>query len=142
MPVKLFGFFSVNMTQRLSIRFGDGRRGTRVKVKFPWWGIFAGEPVSINSLESDIEDAIDKAGLNLKPTSEAGEVHDPGVTILEAVSGGEKANKPAVVGSAGKEITEKVSLNFAEIKARSFQLISSIMKTKHDTAKGIINNVR
>lgn len=39
-PARLFGIFRTELEQEATITFGDGERGSRVKVKFPWLRIF------------------------------------------------------------------------------------------------------
>lgn len=101
--VKLLGFIPVKTSQKATVTFGDGERGTnseelgRVKVVMPWWHVFGRKTVRPHDLKAAIEEEL---------------------------------------------AVENVTLNFAQVRARAFQTLSNIMKTKHDTAKSAINNIR
>ncbi len=54
--VKLLGVFPINLTQEISIQL-DGGVDTqpKVKVRFPWWHIFARKDTEVNALKEKLE---------------------------------------------------------------------------------------
>lgn len=123
--VHLFGFIPVETTQRATITFGDGVRGAdqdkfgRVKVKMPWWHVFGRKEVRPQDLKAAIEEELESKWE---------------VSEFDAVKGADTETE-------GRS-SESIAPYFAKIQAQAFQLLSNIMKTKHDTAKSAINNVR
>ena len=123
--IHLLGFISVKTTQRATITFGGSGADSapdkfgRVKVSLPWWHVFGRKEVRARDLRVAIEEELESKWK---------------VSEFDAVSGAdaEAADRPS----------ENIALYFTKVQAQAFQLLSNIMRTKHDTAKSSINNVR
>jgi hypothetical protein len=105
---KLLWFIPVSMRERATVRFGDGEHGripSEVKVKFPWWHIFAKKAVKANNLTKSIEEELAKTG------------EDAQLANIDLQ-------------------------NTFQKQAQVMQTLSNIMKTAHDTAMGIIRNLK
>lgn len=103
--LRLLGFWRTTMRAETTVTFGDGVQGDtdelgRIKVQFPWWHVFGRKtvrPADILSAYSEAANSYDNFG-RIVATREIdarnaiafeilgsilGNVHDPGITILE-----------------------------------------------------------
>ena len=91
------------------------------------------------------EHEIDELFLSLAAKEAGGELT---ATELEAVAGGIVAEETLTLNAVEPSTTDDFDLEYLALEQktqsdnRQFTLLSNIMKTKHDTAKNAINNVR
>jgi hypothetical protein len=105
-PAKLLGFIPVNYTTTVTVDTGEEiypDKYGRVKVKFPWWLIFARD--GSKDLKSELEQKLSSPG---------GDAQLANINMQNSV----------------------------QKQQELLQMMSNIMKAKHDTAKASINNIR
>jgi len=113
--VKLLGFISLLMTEDVDVE-GVETGEMKVKVKFPWWHVFAKKLVRAEELEGELQNEIEKIALSGQD--------------------GEGISSPESTGSSQGVRT------LLQQHVRVFTIISNMLKIKHDTVKNSINNIR
>ena len=139
LPAKLFGFIPVNYKVEVAIDKGDNENWDfgRVKVKLPWYSFLMRKGTSAKELEL----AVKQAG-----SEEQAKGNVEFEWKVEEGQKGAEADPKITAGSTG-EAEDKGHKNEIEILswsfgARTMQTISNVMKTKHDTVKNSIGNIR
>lgn len=119
---KLFWFIPVTYMSRVVVRFTPSDStadSAAVSVRFPWWSVFVKKAYSADALEGEVRGS------------------------LSAVSWEKVDNSEAPVPSERvADTTGTFDPTKWETLARTLGLVSNIMKTKHDTVKNSVSNVR
>lgn len=119
---KLFWFIPVTLTSRVVVKLtpsDGGEDGASVSVRFPWWSMFVKKTYSADDMERELRGALSAFAWEKVDNSEA-------PVPSESVADTTGTFDPTKWGTL----------------ARTLGLVSNIMKTKHDTVKNSISNVR
>ncbi len=156
LPAKLFGFIPTNYRAEVAVNKSDNWETGQVKVKFPWYAFLLRKGLSANELTHTVQQGVAEGkkkgnvGYNWK-VEEGEKLEQTGIEPDEIdFMGDDSSNQggPAILEIGGVEgesddsYKEWIDLSPWAQMAHTIQLVSDIMKTKHDTVKNSISNVR
>lgn len=158
LPAKLFGFIPTNYRAEVAVNKNNDNNwdSAQVKIKFPWYAFLLRKGLSVNELTHTVQQGVaeGKKKGNVEygwKVEEGTKLEQTGIEPDEIdFMGDDGSNQggPALLEIGGVEgdsddsQTEWVDLSPWAQMAHTIQLVNNIIKTKHDTVKSTIGNVR
>ena len=138
MPAKWFGLIPASYKAEVSIDKGDNENWDfgRVKVKFPWYSFLMRKGTSMKELTQVLQqeaEAKKKGNVEFEWKVEEGQ---KGAEAEAEITADTSASE------AGKDHKDEIEILSWSFGARAMQTISNVLKTKHDTVKNSIGNIR
>lgn len=115
MPAKFLGIFNSSLTAEIGVD------ADRVKVRFPWLSFFFSKPVTAADIQTEVEKGLG----GVKQTMQT--------QVREAGSGSAQDDT---------QLADIDLQNMLQKQSRTLQMLSTISKMMHETAKSIIGNIR
>ncbi|HBT92550.1 MAG: hypothetical protein UV57_C0005G0023 [Parcubacteria group bacterium GW2011_GWD2_43_10] len=138
MPAKWLGIIPASYKAEVSIDKGDNENWDfgRVKVKFPWYSFLMRKGTSMKELTQVLQqeaEAKKKGNVEFEWKVEEGQ---KGAEAEAEITADTSASE------AGKDHKDEIEILSWSFGARAMQTISNVLKTKHDTVKNSIGNIR
>ena len=138
MPAKWLGIIPASYKAEVSIDKGDNENWDfgRVKVKFPWYSFLMRKGTSMKELTQVLQqeaEAKKKGNVEFDWKVEEGQKGAEAEAEITADTSGQEA---------GKDHKDEIEILSWSFGARAMQTISNVLKTKHDTVKNSIGNIR
>jgi len=138
MPAKWLGIIPASYKAEVSIDKGDNENWDfgRVKVKFPWYSFLMRKGTSMKELTQVLQQ---EAEAKKKGNVEFDWKVEEGQKGAEAEA---EITADTSASEAGKDHKDEIEILSWSFGARAMQTISNVLKTKHDTVKNSIGNIR